>query len=339
MIKNYYDILGVSIDCGYADIKSAYRKLARKYHPDLNKDNIESALKHFKEISQAYETLSDPKRRTQYDILNGIFKTGFGTNFSEFEQDVKTYSSPYKKTEHTKKETTSDLKDKINDMFEEFKREKSKKYKQEKLEPKKGSDINVDVTISLNEVASGCKKSVNIVHTENCPNCHGRKFINGSKCKICDGKGETSEHKKITVTIPQGVKNHTKLRVKEEGNAGFNGGKSGDLYINVTIAPNSNINFDGANIIYHVPISPFEAVLGGDILVPTYDGNVLVKVPPKTNSGQKFRLSGLGAGKNGDMIIIVDIEISKSLSDDEIKLYEKLKKLNKDNLRENILND
>src|SRR5574344_114316 len=356
MIKNYYEILGVSTDSTYTDIKVAYRKLARKYHPDLNKDDIENAMKHFKEITKAYDTLSNAKRRMQYDILNGIFKTNFGNSFSEFDKDVKTYSTPNFKENASNKDTSNkesdekahdeedtsnlrqEFKDTINEFFEEFKN--SNKFKKERLEPKKGGNINADVTITLEEVATGCKKTVNIVHTESCPNCHGRKFINGELCRKCEGKGEVTTHKKITVIVPKGVKNHTKLRIKEEGNAGYNGGKNGDLYLHVVIAPSSKINSDGINLVYHVPISPFEAVLGDEIIVPTYEGNVVLKVPPKTNSGQKFRLTGLGnskCGKTGDMIIIVDIAISKSLSDDEIRLYEKLKKLNRENLRENIL--
>lgn len=337
MSQNFYDILGVSVDCTVADIKSAYRKLARKYHPDLNKNNPEEAIKHFKEISKAYETLSDPKLRNQYDIINGIFKTKFGTNFSEFEQETKTYSSPYKKTFYNKKsDSKSDIKDRINIFFEDLKKE-APKQKTSKKHPKKGSNITVDVNVTLSQVLTGCEKTVNIMRTQSCPKCHGRKFINGSLCKHCEGKGEISEHKKITVKIPKGVKNHAKLRIKGEGNDGHNGGENGDLYLIISIVENSRIKIEGKNIIYHVPISPFEAVLGADILIPTFDGNVLLKIPPRTGSGQKFRLSGLGCEKDGDMIIITDIEISKSLSDDEVKLYEKLKKLCKDNLRENLL--
>ena len=334
MSKTYYDILGVSADCTQAQLKSAYRRLARKYHPDLNKDS--DAMIHFKEVSNAYETLSDEKRRAQYDIIHGIFKTKFTADFNEFEQGTKTYASPFKETGN-KFRYKKDFKEKFSGIFNDFK--KSEETKNTKPQSRCGEDINADITLNLAEVVTGCKKVVNIVNTKSCPKCHGRKFINGALCKTCDGKGEISEYKKITVTIPKGVKNHAKLRIKGEGNRGEFGGADGDLYLHINIKEDSKVKIEGENLIYHVPISPFEAVLGAEILIPTFDGNVLLKVPPKTNSGQKFRLSGLGLNKKGDMIVITDIEISKSLSDDEIKLYEKLKKLNKENLRENLLYD
>ena len=122
----------------------------------------------------------------------------------------------------------------------------------------------------------------------------------------------------------------------------MNGGKNGDLYLKIKIEPNNKISFDGNNVIYNVPITPFEAVLGGSISVPSFDANLNLKIPPKTHSGQKFRLAGQGLkqnGKTGDMIVIVHIEIPCSLSDDEIRLYEKLKKVSTQNIRENLLNE
>jgi len=338
MSRTYYDILGLSADCTTADIKTAYRQLARKYHPDVNKENQQEAIKYFKEVTSAYETLSDDKKRLQYDIINGIFKTKFGTNFSEFEQESKTYASPFRET-GKKNQYNSDFKEKFSGIFKKYSKQTSdtKESKSEqKPKSKRGEDINADITLTLAEVITGCKKIVNIVNTQSCPKCHGKKFINGCTCKSCEGKGEISEHKKITVTIPKGIKNQAKLRIKGEGRPGQFGGADGDLYLLINIKEDNKVNIEGEDLIYHVPISPFEAVLGAEILIPTFDGNVLLKIPPKTNSGQKFRLSGLGLNKKGDMIVITDIEISKSLSDDEIKLYEKLKKLNKENLRENL---
>lgn len=333
---NYYEILGVSPESDFDTIKTAYRRLARKYHPDLNQENPDEAIRNFKMISEAYETLSDPKKRSQHDIINGIFKTKFTSEFNN-----STNNTTYAKSQNTKSQKEKNqFKDTINDIYNEFTKKSKEKYKKEKLEPKNGSDINVDVTITLSDVAKGCKRTINVLHTETCPNCHGRKFINNNKCNDCNGKGEITNFKKITVTIPKGIKNNSKLRLKGEGNPGFNGGINGDLFVNVKIKPSSRISYEGKDIIYKLPIAPYEAVLGAEIHVPTFDGNVLLKLPAGSSQGQKFRLSGLGLNKNGqigDIIIILDIEISKSLSDDEIKLYEKLKKLDRQNLRENIL--
>lgn len=331
---NYYEILGVTPDSDISAIKSAYRKLARKYHPDLNKDDAINAAKKFKMVSEAYETLSNPQKRSQYDIINGIFKTKFTSEFNS------SFNNEDLHKKETPKSEKPNLKDTINEIFDEFSRNSKAKYKSKKIEPKNGTDITVDVEISLSDVAKGCKRTINVLHSETCPKCSGHKFINGAKCNSCSGKGEISDFKKITVTIPKGVKNKTKLRLKGEGNSGFNGGKNGDLYVIVNVKGNSRISYEGRDIIYRLPVAPYEAVLGADIHVPTFEGNVLLKLPPASSQGQKFRLSGLGLEKNGscgDIIIILDIEISKTLSEDEIKLYEKLKKLDRQNLRENIL--
>ena len=180
------------------------------------------------------------------------------------------------------------------------------------------------------------------MHTTSCPHCKGRKFINGAECPICNGTGEKNDHRKITVKIPKNVKNGAKLRIPQEGNKGENGGKNGDLYIKINIKPSSNMSFEGENILYNVPITPFEAVLGGKISIPAIEGSFSLKIPSKTRAGQKFRLAGQGlkhGEKSGDMIVTVYIEIPSSLSDDEIKLYEKLKKLSSKDIREDLLNE
>ena len=170
-----------------------------------------------------------------------------------------------------------------------------------------------------------------------CPRCRGRKFINGTKCAECDGTGEISEHKKITVKIPPNIKNGAKLRVANEGNPGLYGGKNGDLYLKISVIQDSLWKYEGADILCNVPITPFEAVLGAAVEIPAFDGNLKFKVPPGTHSGQKFRLAGQGLdknGKKGDIIVTVTIEIPDSLSNDEIKLYEKLKKACSADIRE-----
>ena len=169
---------------------------------------------------------------------------------------------------------------------------------------------------------------VNILSTQECSNCHGRKFANGYNCPVCDGMGTISQHKKITVKIPPNVKPNSKIRIPSEGNQGMYGGKNGDLYLNVVIENNSNFKYDDLNVLFTIPITPPEAVLGTTINVPTANGNVLMKVMPKTSSGQKYRLAGQGLtkdGKTGDMIVTVNIEVPQNLSDKEIELYQQLK--------------
>lgn len=336
---NYYEILGVTPDSEPAEIKSAYRKLARKFHPDVNPDGA----KRFKEISKAYDTLSDEKKRKQYDTLNGFFKTEktkTSSRQAESEYKQKTQQKSEKTHETRKKTDTKHADNKFTDIFGTIFEASQKSKKTKSPEPVNGKDINTDITITLSEALKGTTRTVNVVHTELCPRCHGRKFINGSKCPVCSGSGEYSIHKRISVKIPANIKNGAKLRLKGEGAEGQFGGKNGDLYLYIQIKGNSNMSYDGADISYNVPITPYEAVLGGEIIIPTLDGSVRLKLPERTSSGQKFRLAGQGLkrnGKTGDMIITVSIEIPKRLSDDEVKLYEKLKKLSADNIRENIL--
>lgn len=340
--KNYYDILGVTPNSDAVEIKTAYRKLARKFHPDVNPESVEL----FKDISEAYDVLSHTEKRKQYDVLNGFFRTEKTKTSSQQAQQQYRYKyssqeNKYKKEDYNTrpKRNKKDFSEKINEIFEEFK--KSSKS-EEKLSPIKGEDINADISISISEAVKGVSRTVNIMHTVQCPHCRGRKFINGSKCSVCFGKGEVSDHKRITVKIPKNIKDGAKLRIPNEGNPGKYGGKNGDLFIHIKIEGNSRIKYNGTDVLYNIPITPYEAVLGGYIVIPTFEGNVSLKIPANTNNGQKFRLSGQGLvqnGKIGDMIVTVHIEIPCSLSDDEIKLYEKLKKLSHHNIRENLLNE
>ena len=347
--KNYYAILGVTPDSDSHDIKIAYRKLARKYHPDVNK--APESVQKFKDILEAYETLSDEKKRKQFDMLNGFYKS------PKQKAAAQGAKNEYKKTAENKKPDAEDVKKTTRPTFEENKEAFQKndfksaindildgiaKEKKNKKTPKNGADIYAEVTISLEESIKGTTRVVNVMHKELCPNCEGRRFINGAKCGVCKGTGEFAQYKKINVKIPSNVKNNSKLRIAGEGNPGFYGGADGNLYITVKIEPDSNIKLEGANILYRLPITPFEAVLGGKIDVPVFDGKVTLTLPAKTLSGQKFRLSGEGLktnGKFGDMIITVEIQIPKDLSEDEIRLYEKLKKLAHGNIREKLFHD
>ena len=332
-MKNYYSILGVTPDSTEAEIKSAYRLLARKYHPDVNPEGAQK----FKDISEAYETLSDPKKRLQYDTINGFFKSK--------KQEEKQYTSSQKAKEEYSKNTETEkpkkkkskFTDNLNEIFKDLGKNNAKK-----AAPKIGEDITESVSINIKEAVQGTKRIVNVVHVTTCPHCKGRKFINGAECPACNGSGEKIEHRKITVKIPSGITNGAKLRIQNEGNRGENGGKNGDLYIKVEIEKNSRIEVVENNLVYNLPITPFEAVLGGTVKVPMFDGNISLKIPPKTSSGQKFRLAGQGLkqkGKSGDLIVVVNIEIPSSLSDDEIKLYEKLKKISSKDIRENLSNE
>ena len=358
--KNYYEILGVTPDIEDTELKSVYRRLVRKYHPDINPDG---ELK-FKDILEAYETLCDEKRRKQYDILNGFFKSTGSTSSDKSEPYRKSYrtnSNSYKKDsfeksqenkttdkpfKHEEKKIKDDknFTDLINEIIDGFSQQPKNKKKStpKPPTPKNGEDIYADVVITLKESINGTHKTVNVLQTEVCTHCKGRKFINGSKCTHCGGSGEVITRQRINVTIPKNIKNGTKLRLAGEGKKGKNGGKNGNLYLKITIEPDSAFKIDGNDLICEVPISPFEAVLGGDIEIPSLEGNVTLSLPPKTKSGQVFRLSSKGLRQNnlvGDIIVTVKVQIPDKISDEEIQLYEKLKNLAGQNIRENFLND
>lgn len=360
-VKNYYEILEVSTDADIAQIKSAYRKLARKYHPDVNKSP--EAIEMFKEITNVYETLCNDEERKKYDIVNGIFKKSpkneNNTKAENTQEQAKqTTQSEQKeennKTEEVKQDTpkqdtpkseqkTLSKAQKQNSIFKTIKYwsakfRKNQKEKESK-KPKKGENLTTEVVITPDEVMTGSKRIINIRTTKTCPKCFGHKFANGDKCTNCGGKGTVTETKKITLTIPKGVKDGAKLRLKGEGASGKNGGANGDVYVKIRIETKTQVHFDKLNIYYNVPITPFEAALGEEISIPAFDGTIKLKLPKNTCSGQKFRIAKQGLKKNGkvgDLIITVSIEFSHNLSDDEIKLYEQLKNLSSDNVRKNF---
>ena len=344
--KNLYAVLGIHPSASKDAIKEAYRNLAKKYHPDTNKGNKASEKK-FKEIAQAYEILSDDKKRKDYDKLN---------NFNQPEEPKKSYSqenqakqayqkqapppaSKEKQTPPPKQKPTKEqekpfaqtLSEFMNDVFATKQEAPAKK-------PIKGSDINVDLTITVHEAKNGTVRRVNVVHTESCPNCKGKKFINNAKCKKCNGEGELISHKTILVKIPPNIKQGEKVMLKNEGNIGQFGGANGDLYLKINIEKSELFRFDDLNVLSDVPISPTEAALGTTIMVPSIDGHVNMKVPPETSSGQKFRLHEQGifdkdGKKRGDHIVTVFIKMPKNLSQQEKELYEKLSKLREFNPR------
>lgn len=191
-MKNYYSILGVTPDSSDAEIKSAYRKLARKFHPDVNPYGTER----FKDITEAYEILSDAKKRMHYDTLNGFFKSApeqeQHTSSQKAQSEYQKKASSQKHTEP--KMSKEEFSKKINDIFEEFSKPKPKK---EKPAPKRGDDLYEDISITIKEAVNGAERVVNVVHSSECPNCKGRKFINGTLCHVCGGSGEKKSIKKL----------------------------------------------------------------------------------------------------------------------------------------------
>ena len=320
MDKDYYKILDIPEFSAAEDVKRAYRRLARKWHPDVA-GNSPDVIEHFKEINEAYEILSDGIKKADYDRARKFYNYSSSNSQRETKSYNKTSTNPNNFKETTHKE------EKRNSFWEDiFKTHKAEEVKS----PKRGEDIYSDVEISVFEAVSGTTKVINMLQTQICPKCGGRKFVNGSKCSACHGKGEASVYKRFKVKIPAGIKNLSKIRLAEEGEKGQNGGRNGDLYLTIHIRETQNYKTEGMNILKNIQIAPEVAVLGGDVTVPTLIGNVSLKISPNTKNGQKIRLAGCGIKQNnkvGDMIVTVEIQIPQDLTEEELELYRKLRQL------------
>ena len=364
--RDYYEVLGVSKTATQDELKKAYRKLARKYHPDLNKDNEEAAEK-FKECNEAYSVLSDDQKRAQYDQFgHAAFENGgmgggggFGGagGFGGF--------------------GGSGMED-IFDMF--FGGQGGRGGNRAKSGPQRGADLRFDLEITFEEAAFGLEKEINLYRDETCAHCHGEGAEPGSKvescpecngtgyvrftqntmfgqmvnerpcsrckgdgkiisepCKECRGKGTVKRNKKLKVKIPAGVDNGSRLRVSGEGEAGAKGGPSGDLYVYLYVKPHKFFERDGTTVLCEVPINIVQATLGADIKVPTLDGQVTMKVPEGTQPGKVLRLKGKGipslrGGSRGDQLVRIKVVVPTKLSDKQKDALRKFADISKDNI-------
>ncbi len=354
--KDYYEILGVSRDASLEDIKKAYRRLALKYHPDRNPGDKEAEEK-FKEISEAYAVLSDPQKRAQYDRFGhaGMEEMGFRgfTDFSEI--------------------FASDIFAEFSDIFERFFRGTGVGVEEEPF-AYRGRDLTYSLTITLEEALKGTERTISFprhstctycqgtgikpgagmrtcpecrgrgeisytrgffYYSQTCPRCGGRGKIIGDPCPKCRGQGRVRETARLTVKIPPGVSDGSKLRIRGEGEAGVRGGRKGDLYITVRISPHPLFKREEDDLICHLPIPVTTAILGGEVEVPTLEGKVRMKIPPGTQSGRIFRLRGKGiphlhSTGRGDQLVVVKVEIPTHLTGEQKELIEKFSRLEKD---------
>ena len=319
MTKDYYKILGIAEFESAENIKNAYRKLARQYHPDVAGNTIE-ALQRFKDINEAYQILSNKIKKDEYDRARKFYN--YANQNSKKEKEFKSKEQKEKSFE----------KKSFNFSWEEFlsKKQGEQSYRKEEKVIQNGSDIYTDVEITIYEAMSGVTKTINMLQTQPCPKCQGKKFSNGSICSKCSGKGNFTNYKKFSVKIPAGIKNKSKIRLAGEGGKGLNGGKNGDLYLTIHINETKNYQTEGLNILKTITITPQEAVLGTEVSVTTLNGNLKVKIGAETKNGQKIRLANCGIVQNdkiGDMILTVEIQIPNHLTQEELELYKKLKEI------------
>ncbi len=335
--RDYYEVLGLSQGAGEADLKSAFRKRAKEFHPDRNPDNSE-AEQSFKEINEAYEVLKDPQKRAAYDQFGhaafegGSGQHGFGQEFASSMSDI------------------------FDDLFGDF---MGGRRGRPRSGHERGSDLRYNMEIGLDDAYKGKSAQIRVPTSvvcetcsgngakpgtqptacttcggmgkvrasqgfftieRTCPACQGRGEVIEDPCVDCNGMGRVTKERALSVSIPAGVEDGPRIRLAGEGEAGMLGGPAGDLYIFLSIQPHAFFRRDGADIFCRVPISMVTAALGGQIEVPTVDGSrSRVKVPEGTESGDDFRLRAMGmpvlrSKVTGDMYIQVEVETPKNLS-------------------------
>lgn len=342
--EDFYKLLGVDRNASDAEIKKSYRRLAMKYHPDRNKDNPAEAEAKFKQIKEAYEVLSDPKKRSAYDQFGhagvdpsmGAGRGGFGAeSFSDIFGDV------------------------FGDIFGGGRARSS---------VQRGADLRYNLELTLEEAVAGTEAKIRVPVLVVCGECNGSGAKKGSSpvicstchghgqvrmqqgffsvqqtcptcrgtgkqikdpCGKCYGQGRVQETKTLSVKVPAGVDTGDRIRLAGEGEAGERGGPAGDLYVQVQVKEHEIFTRDGANLYCEVPISFPTACLGGEIEVPTLDGKVMLKIPAETQTGKLFRLRGKGVkpvrgGAIGDLLCRVQIETPVHLTKEQKELIQQL---------------
>ena len=375
--RDYYEILHLKKGASEKDIKAAYRKLARKHHPDVNPNDPEADAK-FKEISEAYQVLSDPKKRTMYDNFgHQAFTRGAG-GANQGTWDFKGFDFS-----QFGKNMGFDLND-LGDAFGSFFGAQRAGSAQPEG-PVKGKDLQYTIDLSFDDIMNGLHTPIMVRHTVPCPRCNGRKaepgeeleicgachgsgqvktetgFLNlgiSQACPQCEGTGKLNPHpcrqckgsgleektERISVKIPAGADNGSKIRVPGKGQAGRNGGGPGDLYIITRVQQHTFFERLGDNLYCQVPITITEAVLGAKIVVPTAFGETTMIVPAGTPSGQKFRLRGQGIPHmkgvgRGDQFVTVNIVTPSQVDTRTAELFREIARLNPSNPREHLLKD
>ena len=352
--RDYYEVLGVSKGASDEELKKAYRKLAKQYHPDMNPGDKGAEAK-FKEVNEAYEVLSDKEKRAKYDQFGhaGVDPNfGGGGGFGGFDMgDID-----------------------LGDIFGSFFGGGFSGFggqQQRANAPQKGESLRANLSVTFEEAAFGCEKELELTRTEMCDACHGSgcepgttaetcpdcrgtgvvriqrgaggfafsttaqcskcrgtgKLIH-SPCKVCGGAGSVRKKKRITVTIPAGIDDGQAVSLRGQGNAGKNGGPAGDLIVGIRIKPHTQFRRDGTTVLYEQPVSFYRAAMGGELEIPTIDGKVKYELPEGTQSGTTFRLKGKGIpalnGRGrGDQYVTVYIETPRNLNKEQKEALKK----------------
>ncbi len=295
--KDYYKILGLKRGASDVEIKAAYRRLARKHHPDVNPGDI-NATERFKEINEAYEVLSSPELRARYDGLGGLFgrfgaSTGTGGAFGGMRRSAGGVgtaggTTPPKNGRATTGDTT-----RFSEFFHSIFGQAAGTPRGGT--PQRGADIEQPVQVGLEEAATGAQRVFTIRGQERCAKCLGTgESPPGKQCATCHGSGTVDYNRRIQLKIPAGAYEGLRVRIAREGHPGLNGGEKGDLLFVVSVKPHPLFRREGDDLHVDVDAPYLRLILGGDVSVPTLSGRVQLQVPPHTQNGRVFRLEGKG---------------------------------------------
>jgi molecular chaperone DnaJ len=355
MPESLYDTLGVAKNASAEELKKAYRKLVRQYHPDRNPGDAD-AERRFKEIQQAYDVLSDPEKRKQYDTFGSRNGAGAGPttfDFGDFD---------------------------LGDIFGGLFGGGRGRAQQQEQRGQRGADVEVEVRVSFEDSLKGLQTTVPVTlelacHTchgtgaapgtapkrcpqcngtgvvatsqglfalqQPCPNCRGMGTVVETPCPTCHGSGRERRTKRFTVRIPAGVKDGTKIKLKGKGEAGYGGAPAGDLYVVTRVEPSKLYERRGDDLVIDVPVTFDEAALGAEVEIPTPDGRVSLKVPAGSNDGKLLRVKGRGAPKlkgdgRGDLLARLRVQVPAKLTKAEREALENLRKAHKGNPRDRL---
>jgi molecular chaperone DnaJ len=322
--RDYYQILGVNRSASEKEIKQAYRRLARKHHPDLN-PNDKSAEAKFKEINAAYEVLSNPEKRKKYDQ--------FGDQWEYAEQFAKARGQERVQWDFGKGGTTFEYGEPsgFGDIFSSLFGDAGMGSRM-KRGPQHGQDIESPIEVSLEEAYHGSARIIQFQTAELCTACGGTGRVGNRICTICNGSGGKVIPRRLEVKIPAGVKDGSRIRIAGEGNPGRAGGNKGDLYLVAKVLPHKLFERKGDDLYTEVSVPLATAMLGGEVGLPTLNGNLSLKIPPETQNGKVFRLAGkgmpkLGNSDYGSMFAKAKVVLPANLTEEERKLFERLRSL------------
>ena len=319
MARDFYEALGVSRSAEEKEIRSAYRKLARKHHPDVNPNDKASEAR-FKEVNTAYEVLSDPDKRKKYDKYGDRWEMA-----DQIEDANRRGGSGFRAAQGA--EGFGDF----GSIFDQF-------FRRERGGPRggignrRGQDIETPVEVSLEEAYHGTTRTVNLQSPETCKTCAGAGELAGAICHTCEGMGTVTRPRRLEVRIPAGVKTGSRVRVAREGRPGAGKGSPGDLYLVTSVLPHPVFDRKGDDLITEVDVPALDAILGGEVRVQTIQGKVALRIPELTQNGRQIRLAGKGmpvlggTEKRGDLFVKVRVVLPDSITAEEREHFEAIRK-------------